>query len=110
MKKYDFIAIGGGNAGLTATALVRNAGKKVALIDRGPIGGLCSLNGCNPQKVLVRSTEVLNEIRRAQEFGIDLMHDTALASLNGAFAKVVSTRQLLDSIDSEVAAQSKRSA
>jgi len=72
MKTYDFIAIGGGNAGLTATAKVKNAGMKVALVDRAPIGGLCSLNGCNPKKVLVRSTEVLEEVRRAAEYGIDV--------------------------------------
>lgn len=72
MRRYDFIAIGGGNAGLTAASQVAHAGRRTALVDRGPIGGLCSLNGCNPKKVLVRSTEVLDEIRRAAELGIEL--------------------------------------
>ncbi|HZS48577.1 MAG TPA: NAD(P)/FAD-dependent oxidoreductase [Blastocatellia bacterium] len=72
MKKYDFIAIGGGNAGLTAVSNVAATGRSTALIDRGPIGGLCSLNGCNPKKVLVRSTEILQEIRHAAKFGIDV--------------------------------------
>ena len=72
MRSYDFIAIGGGNAGLTAASMVAAAGHRTALIDRGPIGGLCSLNGCNPKKVLVRSTELLEEIRHASKFGIDV--------------------------------------
>ena len=72
MKSYDFIAIGGGNSGLTSTSIVAGAGKSTALIDRGPIGGLCSLNGCNPKKVLVRSSEVLDEINHASKFGIDV--------------------------------------
>jgi glutathione reductase (NADPH) len=72
MKDYDFVAIGGGNAGLTAVTRVAGAGHKTALIDRGPIGGLCSLNGCNPKKVLVRSTELLDEIRHAAKFGIEV--------------------------------------
>ena len=72
MKKYDIIAIGGGNTGLTVVAKAAAAGKRTALIDRGPIGGLCSLNGCNPKKVLVRSTEVLEEIRQAGKFGIEV--------------------------------------
>lgn len=72
MKRYDFVAIGGGNAGLTAAAKVRAAGQSVALIDRGAIGGLCSLNGCNPKKVFVRATELLDEIRRADRFGIEV--------------------------------------
>jgi glutathione reductase (NADPH) len=72
MKKYDFIAIGGGNAGFNATARAAEAGRRTALIDRGPIGGLCSLNGCNPKKVLVRSSELLDEIRHAAKYGIDV--------------------------------------
>jgi len=70
MKRYDFVAIGGGNAGLTAASKVASAGLRTALVDRGPVGGLCSLNGCNPKKVLVRATEVLDEIRHAARHGI----------------------------------------
>jgi glutathione reductase (NADPH) len=72
MRSYDFLAIGGGNAGLTAASRVAAAGRRTALVDRGAIGGLCSLNGCNPKKVLVRSTELLDEIRHASKFGIDV--------------------------------------
>ena len=72
MREYDFVAIGGGNAGLTAVGRIAGAGHRTALIDRGPIGGLCSLNGCNPKKVLVRSTELLDEIRHAAKFGIEV--------------------------------------
>src|SRR5439155_23827420 len=61
-RRYDFVAIGGGNAGLTAAAAVAAAGRRVALVDRGPVGGLCSLAGCNPKKVLVRTSEALDEI------------------------------------------------
>jgi glutathione reductase (NADPH) len=72
MKGYDFVAIGGGEAGLAAVAKVASAGRRTALVDCGPVGGLCSLNGCNPKKVLVRTTEVLEEIRRAAEYGIQV--------------------------------------
>ncbi len=70
MKRYDFVAIGGGNAGLTAAGKIAAAGHRTALIDRGAVGGLCSLNGCNPKKVFVRTTELLDEIRHAERFGI----------------------------------------
>jgi glutathione reductase (NADPH) len=72
MKRYDFVAIGGGEAGLAAVSKVANAGRRAALVDCAPVGGLCSLNGCNPKKVLVRTTEVLDEIRRAREYGIEV--------------------------------------
>ena len=70
MNAFDFVAIGGGNTGLAAAYAVARAGRKVALVDRGPLGGLCSLAGCNPKKVLVRAAEVLDEVRRAGEHGI----------------------------------------
>lgn len=70
MDHYDFIALGGGNAGLAASHAVKAAGKKVLLIDPTPIGGLCALNGCNPKKVLVRATEVLHLVRESREHGI----------------------------------------
>jgi glutathione reductase (NADPH) len=72
MERYDFIAIGGGNTGLAAAYRIAAAGRKVALVDKGPVGGLCSLAGCNPKKVLVRATEVLDEVRRAGEHGIEV--------------------------------------
>ncbi|MEX1243787.1 MAG: NAD(P)/FAD-dependent oxidoreductase [Thermoanaerobaculia bacterium] len=70
MSEYDLVVIGGGNTGLSAAYRVARAGKKVALVDKGPVGGLCSLAGCNPKKVFVRATEVLDEVRRAGEHGI----------------------------------------
>lgn len=70
MEHFDFIALGGGNAGLMASKKVAAAGKKVALIDPTPIGGLCPLWGCNPKKILQRATEVLQEVREAGEHGI----------------------------------------
>ena len=70
MDDFDFVAIGGGNTGLAAASRIAKAGRRVALVDPGPLGGLCSLAGCNPKKVLVRATEVLDLVRRASEHGI----------------------------------------
>lgn len=70
MEHYDFIALGGGSAGVTAARKVRAAGRRVALIDPTPIGGVCALHGCNPKKVLVRAIEVLHEVQHAGDHGI----------------------------------------
>ncbi len=72
MVQFDFVVLGGGNAGLTAAHLVAQAGRQVAVIDPGPIGGLCNLGGCKPKKILVRATEVLETVRHAGEHGIQL--------------------------------------
>jgi glutathione reductase (NADPH) len=42
MRRWDFIAIGGGSAGLTAASRVARAGQRTALVDHGPVGGLCA--------------------------------------------------------------------
>ena len=70
MKQYDLAVIGGGNTGLAVANRVADAGRRVVLIDKGPVGGLCSLAGCNPKKVFVRASEVLDEVRRAGDHGI----------------------------------------
>lgn len=73
---YDLVVIGAGNTGQAAANRVARAGRKVAVVDKGPVGGLCSLAGCNPKKVFVRATEVLDEIRRAAAHGIHVPEPT----------------------------------
>ncbi|HVT44530.1 MAG TPA: NAD(P)/FAD-dependent oxidoreductase [Thermoanaerobaculia bacterium] len=70
MKQYDLVVIGGGSTGLSVANRVSAAGRRVALVDKGPVGGLCSLAGCNPKKVFVRASEVLDEVHRAGDHGI----------------------------------------
>jgi glutathione reductase (NADPH) len=70
MADFDVIVIGGGNAGQAAAFRTARAGKRVALVDKGDAGGLCALRGCNPKKVMMRATEVLDEARRAHVHGI----------------------------------------
>lgn len=70
MADYQVIVIGGGNAGQGAAFRTARGGKKTALVDRGDVGGLCALRGCNPKKVMVRASEVLDEVRRAGLHGI----------------------------------------
>lgn len=57
-KTHDVIVIGGGSAGYAAARMARAAGADVAIVDHGPLGGLCILRGCMPSKALLRSAEV----------------------------------------------------
>lgn len=73
MKKYDFIAIGGGSAGFNAARVAQENGAKVAIVDGAPqLGGLCILRGCMPSKTLLYSTEVLHLAQRGREFGLTI--------------------------------------
>jgi pyruvate/2-oxoglutarate dehydrogenase complex dihydrolipoamide dehydrogenase (E3) component len=44
-ERFDLAVIGGGAAGFTAMKTGVKLGAKVALIDRGPLGGLCTNKG-----------------------------------------------------------------
>jgi pyruvate/2-oxoglutarate dehydrogenase complex dihydrolipoamide dehydrogenase (E3) component len=67
---YDVVIIGGGSAGYAAARTARDAGADVAIVDQGPLGGLCILRGCMPTKAILRSAEVAALFRRAKEFGL----------------------------------------
>jgi pyruvate/2-oxoglutarate dehydrogenase complex dihydrolipoamide dehydrogenase (E3) component len=69
-KTHDVIVIGGGSAGYAAARTARDAGADVAIVDQGPLGGLCILRGCMPSKAILRSAEVAALLRRAKEFGL----------------------------------------
>ena len=69
-KRHDVIVIGGGSAGYAAARTARDAGADVAIVDQGPLGGLCILRGCMPTKAMLRSAEVAALFRRAKEFGL----------------------------------------
>ena len=76
---YDIIVIGGGSAGYAAADTAQNAGAKVAILDPGPLGGLCILHGCMPSKAILRSSEIMALVARMQEFGLSPV--TAKANL-----------------------------
>jgi pyruvate/2-oxoglutarate dehydrogenase complex dihydrolipoamide dehydrogenase (E3) component len=69
-KTHDVIVIGGGSAGYAAARTACDAGADVAIVDHGPLGGLCILRGCMPTKAILRSAEIAALLRRAKEFGL----------------------------------------
>lgn len=69
-RDYDFIVIGAGSAGYWAAKTAGALGARVALVDPGPLGGLCILRGCMPTKALLRSSEILHLAKHAHEVGV----------------------------------------
>ncbi len=57
---YDLVVIGSGTAAQTASARVRAAGWRVAVIDYRPFGGTCALRGCDPKKMLISGAEAID--------------------------------------------------
>jgi pyruvate/2-oxoglutarate dehydrogenase complex dihydrolipoamide dehydrogenase (E3) component len=72
MQAFDLVVIGAGSGGYAAARTARDCGKTVALVDKGPLGGLCILRGCMPSKTLIATGDRAHEIRTANELGIDV--------------------------------------
>ena len=41
MERYELVVVGGGAAGINAVKAALKLGARVALVDRGPLGGTC---------------------------------------------------------------------
>ena len=66
----DVIVIGTGSAAQTVAYTCREAGWNVAVIDSRPFGGTCQLRGCDPKKVLVGISELVDWSHRMQGKGV----------------------------------------
>ena len=72
MQNFDVVVIGAGPGGYVAAIRASQLGKKVAVIEKEHLGGVCLNWGCIPTKALLRSAEVLHLINHANEFGIEV--------------------------------------
>lgn len=68
--EYDLVVIGGGTAGLVASAGAAGLGAKVALLEQDRLGGECLWTGCVPSKALIGTARLARAMRRAGEFGL----------------------------------------
>ncbi|OPY58253.1 MAG: Dihydrolipoyl dehydrogenase [Pelotomaculum sp. PtaU1.Bin035] len=67
---YNIVIIGAGPGGYVAAVRAARLGAKVAIIEKDEVGGTCLNRGCIPTKTLAYGAGLLNNIRRAAEFGI----------------------------------------
>jgi dihydrolipoamide dehydrogenase len=72
MSTHDLIVIGGGPGGYVAAIRAGQLGLKTLCVEREKLGGICLNWGCIPTKALLRSAEVLELCRRAEEFGVKI--------------------------------------
>jgi len=93
---YDLVVIGSGAAAQSASALIREAGWTVAVIDHRPLGGTCQLRGCDPKKMLVAGEEAIDAARRMRAHGVkgELAIDwSALMAFKRSFTDPVPAKQ-----------------
>ena len=73
--QYDAVVVGGGPAGYVAAIRIAQLGGKVALVEKDELGGTCLNRGCIPTKAYLHNTEVINEIKEANNRGIVVSTD-----------------------------------
>ncbi|HEX8206078.1 MAG TPA: dihydrolipoyl dehydrogenase [Solirubrobacteraceae bacterium] len=69
-SSYDCIVIGSGPGGYVAAIRAAQVGMKTAVVEKGEVGGRCLNYACIPAKAVLRSADILTEIREAGEFGL----------------------------------------
>ncbi|MCB0337052.1 MAG: dihydrolipoyl dehydrogenase, partial [Bdellovibrionales bacterium] len=67
----DLIVLGSGPGGYIAAIRASQLGRKVTIVERDALGGICLNWGCIPSKALLRSAQLYNDMKHASDFGFE---------------------------------------
>lgn len=99
---YEVVVLGGGPAGVTAALRASELGAKVALIERGRLGGTCTNDGCVPTRVLAKAARLVREARQFADYGLmlerqpDIDFEQVIKRTQQVVYQVHEKKQLLD--------------
>ena len=72
MKEYDIVVIGSGPGGYVTAIRASQLGLKTAIIEKESLGGVCLNWGCIPTKALLKSAQVFNYLKHANDYGLKI--------------------------------------
>jgi dihydrolipoamide dehydrogenase len=91
-SNYDCIVIGSGPGGYVAAIRAAQLGMKTAVIEKDKVGGRCLNYACIPAKAVLRSADLLSEIREAGDYGLSVSGvEVDYPAVQGRREKVVAT-------------------
>src|SRR5438270_6796693 len=91
-KQFDCVVIGSGPGGYVAAIRAAQLGMKTAVVEKDVVGGRCLNYACIPAKAVLRTADVLAEIRDADDFGITVGEPTVdFDAVNARRARVIKT-------------------
>ena len=72
MSKFDIIVLGSGPGGYVTAIRASQLGLKTAIIEKESLGGVCLNWGCIPTKALLKSAQVFNYLKHADDYGLTI--------------------------------------
>ena len=72
MSKYDVIVLGSGPGGYVTAIRASQLGFKTAVIEKESLGGVCLNWGCIPTKALLKSAQVFEYLKHAEDYGLTI--------------------------------------
>ena len=70
MARYDLVVVGMGSGGMIGAEFATTIGLRVAVVERGRVGGDCLWTGCVPSKALLASAKAAHTMRVADTYGL----------------------------------------
>lgn len=103
---FDLIVIGAGSGGLAAAQRAAEYGARVAIVEKGRLGGTCVNVGCVPKKVMWYAAEIAHQVEDASGYGFNVelrdhnwpalqqARDAYVERLNGIYARNLERRNV----------------
>jgi len=89
---FDCVVIGSGPGGYVAAIRAAQLGRRTGVVERDRVGGRCLNYACIPAKAVLRSADLLSEVRDAGEFGLQVAGvEVDYAGVQARREKVVAT-------------------
>jgi dihydrolipoamide dehydrogenase len=70
MSKFDIIVLGSGPGGYVTAIRASQLGFKTAIVEKESLGGVCLNWGCIPTKALLKSAQVFEYLKHAEDYGL----------------------------------------
>ena len=70
MSNYDVIVLGSGPGGYVTAIRASQLGLKTAIVEKESLGGVCLNWGCIPTKALLKSAQVFEYLKHADDYGL----------------------------------------
>ncbi len=67
---FDLIVLGSGPGGYVAAIRASQLGLKTAIVEKEHLGGVCLNWGCIPTKALIKSANVFDYLKHAEDYGL----------------------------------------